>query len=121
MHKRLIDLWSFILVLSLILASVANAGGKPNLIGWWKFDGDTLDSSGLCNDGIADDVTSNNITLSGWVKTTDLYGLWLSSNGAPGGNVNKALWGIDNGQATIYDGANRAFEGYSITNVSDVV
>jgi len=151
MYKRLIRLWSFILVLSLVLASVANAGGKLNLIGWWKFDGNTLDSSGLGNDGtaigdlffiagkvgsnaldldgddyvtidaIADDVTSNDITLSGWVKTTDLYGLWLSSNGAPGGNVNKALWGIDNGQATIYDGANSAFEGYSITNVSDGV
>ncbi len=148
MCKKLIYLFCFVLVLSVALTSVADAA-LPNLIGWWKFDGDTLDSSGLGNDGtavgnptfvvgkvgsgaidldgddyvtmngVADDVTSNDITLSGWVKTTDTHGLWLSSNGAPGGNVNKALWSIDNGQAAMYDGANSSYEGYSSTVVSD--
>jgi len=151
MYKILIHLWSFILVTSLVLANVTNASKKPNLIGWWEFDGDTLDSSGLNNDGtvigdlsfvagkvgsnaleldgddyvaidgIADDITSNNITVSGWIKTIDLHGFWLSSNGIPGGDVNKAMWGIHNGQTTIYDGANNNFEGHSITNVSDGV
>jgi hypothetical protein len=149
MHKQLAYFCSSILVMSLVSMSVVIADGKPNLIGWWKFDGDTLDSSGRGNDGtaigdpifiagevgpyalyldgddyvtidcIADDVTSNDIALSGWIKTTDLHGFWLSSNGPPGGNVNKALWGIHNGQATVYDGANSAFECCSVTNVSD--
>jgi len=149
LFMKLINLCSFILVISPAFANVANAHEKPNLIGWWKFDGDLLDSSGRGNDGtaigdpifvagkvgtnalalngddyvtidcIADDVMNNDIALSGWIKTTDLYGFWLSSNGSPGGNVNKALWGILNGQATVYDGANCNYECRSITNVSD--
>ena len=50
---------------------------------------------------VADDITNNDITLSGWVKTTDSHGLWLSSNTATG---NVALWSIDQGLATMYDG-----------------
>ncbi len=121
----------------------------PNLIGWWTFDegyGSTaLDWSGYGNDGtlvnepqwvegymdgalefngsnyvtmndVADDITSNDITLSGWVKTTDSHGLWLSSNTATG---NVALWSIDQGQATMYDGADSSYEGYSNTSVND--
>jgi hypothetical protein len=151
MCKKLIHVCSFVLVLGLAFTSVAGAADKQHLIGWWKLDGDTLDSSGLGNDGtivgnptfvagkvgsdalyldgddyvtmdgVADDVTDDDITLSGWVKTTDTHGLWLSANGAAGGNVNKALWSIDNGQAALYDGANSAYEGYSSTNVSDGV
>ncbi|HUU17877.1 MAG TPA: hypothetical protein VMW72_12050 [Sedimentisphaerales bacterium] len=37
----------FVLMLGLFLASAANAA---DLVGWWKFDGDTLDSSGLDNE-----------------------------------------------------------------------
>jgi hypothetical protein len=137
MFKKPIKFACFVLVLSQVLTIAGNAAQKPNLIGWWKFEGDLLDSSGLGNDGraegdptfaagkigsnaleldgddyvvidgVADDVTSNDITFSGWVKTTDTHGLWLSSNGAAGGNVNKALWSIDNGQAALYDGPNR--------------
>jgi len=151
MSKKPIKLACFVLVLSQVLTIAGNAAQKPNLIGWWKFEGDLLDSSGLGNDGraegdptfaagkigsnaleldgddyvvidgVADDVTSNDITFSGWVKTTDTHGLWLSSNGAAGGNVNKALWSIDNGQAALYDGPNSTYEGYSSTNVSDSV
>ena len=35
------------LVLALVLASAA---GAADLVGFWKFDGDALDSSGLSND-----------------------------------------------------------------------
>jgi len=45
MSKKLICLVSFVLVLGLVLPSVSNAADL-NLMGWWKFDGDVLDSSG---------------------------------------------------------------------------
>jgi len=41
----LICLASFVLVLGLVLPSVANAAG-PDLLVWWKLDGDATDSSG---------------------------------------------------------------------------
>jgi len=68
-------------------------------------------------DPVADDITSNNVTLSGWVKTTDDHGLWLSCNTGSRGNV--ALWSIDGSQAAMYDGSDSAYEGYSDTVVSD--
>ena len=36
---------SFVLALGIALTSTANAA-DPNLVGWWKFDGDALDTSG---------------------------------------------------------------------------
>ena len=68
-------------------------------------------------DPVANDIKGNNITLSGWVKTTDTHGLWLSCNTGSRGNV--ALWSIDNSQATMYDGSESSYEGYSDTVVSD--
>ena len=88
---------SLVLAVAMTLASVADAG---SLVGWWKFDGDTLDSSGLDNhgtaggnptfvtgtvgpqaldfdgddyvamDGVVDDIPSNDITMAAWIKTT---------------------------------------------------
>ena len=88
---------TFVLVLGMVLVSTANAG---SLIGWWKFDGDMLDSSGLDNhgtaggnptfvtgivgsqaldfdgddyvsmDSVVDDIPSNDITMAAWIKTT---------------------------------------------------
>jgi len=52
MCKKLILLASFVLLLGLVLTRTAD-GAPPRLIGWWKFDGDTLDYSGLGNDGTA--------------------------------------------------------------------
>jgi hypothetical protein len=52
MCRKLILLTSFVLVLGLALTSPAD-GSPPRLIGWWRFDGDTLDYSGLGNDGTA--------------------------------------------------------------------
>ena len=124
---------------------------EDKLIGWWNFNGDMLDSSGLDNhgtpvgdptfvggefgmytlhldgddyiviDNVSDDITNNDITLSGWIKTIDDNGFLLASNGAPGGNVNKALWGIDDGKAAIFDGANWTYEVYSDMYVNDDV
>ncbi|MHC4499220.1 MAG: LamG domain-containing protein, partial [Planctomycetota bacterium] len=130
---------ALVLVLGLILASETNAA---DLVGWWKFDGDALDSSGLSNDGtlagdpefvdgwlgravfldgddyvtmdgVADDVSSNDVTMSAWVKTTD-HGDWFSVNDAGGGNV--ALFATDNQRAAMYDGG---YEGHSTTIVTD--
>ncbi|MHC4436096.1 MAG: LamG domain-containing protein [Planctomycetota bacterium] len=88
---------AIVLALGLVLASIANAG---SLVGWWKFDGDALDSSGLENhgttggnptfvsgvvgsqaldfdgddyvamDGVVDDIPSDDITMAAWIKTT---------------------------------------------------
>jgi hypothetical protein len=52
MRRKLILLTSFVLVLGLALTRAAD-GAPPRLIGWWRFDGDTLDYSGLGNDGAA--------------------------------------------------------------------
>jgi len=78
-----------------------------------EFDG----SNYVTMDPVADDITSDDITLSGWVKTTDTHGLWLSCNTASRGNV--ALWSIDNSLAAMYDGTDSTYEGYSYTVVSD--
>jgi len=94
---RKLSFLAFVLVLGLVLVSAANA---DSLVGWWKFDGDTLDSSGLNNhgtaggnptfvtgtvgsqaldfdgddyvsmDGVVDDIPSDDITMAAWIKTT---------------------------------------------------
>jgi len=90
---------------------------SAGLIGHWKFDGDTLDSSGLGNDGTAngdptyavgqvgqaisldgiddyvtidgvtDDITNEDITLAGWVKTDDTGSNYWFSCNGPVGGV----------------------------------
>ncbi|MHC4145250.1 MAG: LamG domain-containing protein [Planctomycetota bacterium] len=111
MCRKLFCFVSLVLVLDLVLTSAANA----NLIGWWRFDDDFLDSSGLGNDGIpegnptfvegytgfgleldgddfvvidavADDFTDTDITLSAWVKTSDSGADWFSCNTSSRGN-----------------------------------
>jgi hypothetical protein len=52
MCRKLILLTALVLVLGLVLTRAAYSA-PPRLIGWWKFDGDTRDYSGLGNDGIA--------------------------------------------------------------------
>jgi hypothetical protein len=108
MYRKLI---LFVLVLSLVLTSVV----KADLIGWWRFDDDFLDSSGLANDGVpegdptfvegyfgngldldgddfviidavADDFAGTDITLSAWVKTTATGADWFSCNTETNGN-----------------------------------
>jgi hypothetical protein len=50
MCKRLICSVSLVLVLSLLGRSTAE-GVDPNLVGWWKFDGNANDSSGYSHNG----------------------------------------------------------------------
>jgi len=45
MCKKLVYLFSFVLVTSLLLTSVAE-GADPSLVAWYRFDGDAFDSSG---------------------------------------------------------------------------
>jgi len=121
-----------------------NAG----LIGHWKFDGDTLDSSGLANlgtangdptyeagkvgqamsfdgfddyvaiDSITASITNDDITLAGWVKTDGAGSMYWFSCNGPG-NENVALFGIVDGQVAMYDGAQSRAEGHSSTLVND--
>jgi len=127
-----------------VLPGRASASIRDGLIGYWPYDSDTRDYSQWGNhgtafgnptfvagkvgsgaldfdgndyvrmDGVANDITNNNITLSAWVRTTDSAGDWYSCNTATGGNV--ALFAIDGGKAAMYDGR---YEGHSTTVVSD--
>ena len=144
MCRKLIVSTSFVLVLSLVLTSIINAGEKTHLIGWWKFDGDTLDYSGLGNDGttvgnptfirgkvgshalvldgddyvtidgVADDITDNDITLSAWVKTTGGEPDWFSCNTATYGNVIRFC--IENGKAAFDTDTEHALSNTTITD-----
>jgi len=130
MCRRLIYLTFFVLLAGLVLADAANAA---SLVGWWKLDSDLLDYSGLDNhgtavgdptfvagkvgsgaidldgddfvtiDGVADDITRNDVTLSGWVKLSFVkaYHSVLPVNTATGGNV--MMIEIDNGEPYIYE------------------
>jgi hypothetical protein len=135
------NLVSLTLTLVFYLVAVTSAGAA-DLVGLWRFDGDPTDSSGLGNDAalagdpefvagwlgqaiyldgddyvtmdaVADDIQSNNVSMSAWVNTTD-HGDWFSVNTAAGGNV--ALFAIDNQRAAMYDGG---YEGHSATIVAD--
>jgi hypothetical protein len=87
----------------------------PGLVGTHALDLDGDDFVTI--DAAAGYITTNDITLSGWVKTTDTDGDWFSCNGAAVyGNVNVAFLAIDGGKAAIYDGG---YEGHSTTTVSD--
>jgi len=112
-----------------------NAG----LIGHWKFDGDTQDSSGRGNhgtsgvtppafvagkvgsnamdlrgadyvviDGVVDDITSTNITLSIWIKTTQSdEGELIAANTATGDHP--FMFGIQAGNPYVNDGGDTSF------------
>ena len=54
-------------------------------------------------DDVADDIASNNITLSGWVKTTDADADWFSCNDSGRGNTDCVRFGIQGGNAYVYD------------------
>ncbi len=51
MCKKLICMVSMVLVLALAAASPAGLDDDPNLVAWWRFDGDATDSSGNGHDG----------------------------------------------------------------------
>jgi hypothetical protein len=127
-----------------VFISIGSASIQDGLIGYWPYDSDLLDYSGLDNHGtavgnptfvagkvgsgaldfhgsdyvrmnaVSNDITNNDITLTAWVKTTDSAGDWFSCNTSTGGNV--ALWAITGGKAAMYDSR---YEGHSTTMVSD--
>jgi hypothetical protein len=129
MCKKLVLSTSFVL-LAVALASQVDAA-LPSCIGWWRFDADALDYSGLGNDGIvvgnptfvpgkvgsgaidlngisdyvviddvADDIKSDNITLSAWLKTTsDMNTEWFSCNTSGRDDVIKFV--IQSGKAAF--------------------
>lgn len=84
------------------------------------YDGSALDLDGddfMRIDDVADDVTSDVITLSAWVKTTVTDSDWYSCNEATGsGNV--LIFAIVDGEPAVLD-ANNAYEGLPTTPVND--
>jgi len=112
-----------------------NAAG---LIGHWRFDGNTQDASGLGNhgtagggttfgagivgsgainlsgsgyvviDGVANDITSTNITLAAWIKTTQTTeGNVFSCNDSATGHP--LILGVTNGNLWFEDNASTQF------------
>jgi len=87
---------SFVLVLSVALTSEAD-GARPGLIGWWRFDGDTLDYSGLGNHGTAvgnptfvvGKVGSGAIDLDG---KSDYVVIDAVANDIRGNNITLSAW-----------------------------
>jgi len=116
-----------------------SAPDDSRLIGHWKFDGDTQDSSGRGNhgtagitpaafvagkvgsnaldlrgadyvviDGIVDDITSADITLSIWIKTTQIEeGELFASNDSTGGHP--FMFGLQSGNPFVNDGGDTRF------------
>ncbi|MHC4191928.1 MAG: LamG-like jellyroll fold domain-containing protein [Planctomycetota bacterium] len=112
---------------------------NTRLIGHWKFDGDTQDSSGRGNhgtsgvtpaafvagkvgsnamdyrgadyvviDGVVDDITSTNITLSAWVKTTQTNeGNVFAANDSASGHP--LMFGVTGGSPFVNDGGDTTF------------
>jgi hypothetical protein len=127
------------LVMSLFLTRLV----KADLIGWWRFDDDFLDSSGLGNDGVpegnptfvegkvgsalelggsdyvvidsvADDKTNNDITLCLWLKTTSNDAEVIAINSASRGNVMRLA--IDSASLVIDESDP---QGHSTTPIDD--
>ena len=128
---------------------------REGLIGCWRLDGNSYDSSGLANhavvvgdpiftegvaqqamyldgwqqyliiDSVTNDVTDNDITLSGWIKTFG-WGAsgatsvdWFSCNGAPANSSdNVFIFTIYQGRITAFE-PGRGFQAESDTIVSD--
>ena len=131
MCRKLFFVIALFLVLGMVSTNVALAG-KANLIGWWKFDGDYKDSSGLGNDGVrgnnpnfitgkvgsnaldlsgddyvaidgvVDDLTSDDFTLNVWIKTTSTSEGNVFASNTSSSHVMQ--FGIDNGNIWVDDG-----------------
>jgi hypothetical protein len=115
--------------------SALGADPKDALIGYWKLDGDTLDSSGRDNhgtaagnpifvqskfeqamyfdgngdylviDSVADDFTNNDLTLSAWIKTED-KGTWQWwFSGNTASGGNVIILGLISGNIVVHQGA----------------
>ena len=79
--------WSVAIVAILVaVAAPASAqDGDPNLMGWWTFDGDTLDSSGNGRDGtLMGDATLVDFGLHGGALSLDGSGDYVNIDGYKG-------------------------------------
>jgi len=138
MCRKLFFLTVLALVLGMVSTNVVHAAGKANLIGWWKFDGDMKDSSGLGNDGVrggnptfiagrvgtnalnldgddyvaidgvVDDITSTNITINVWIKTTSgSEGNVFAANNS--GSDYALMFGIQGGNPYRWDAGDQQY------------
>jgi len=83
MSKKLIFLISLIVVWGVALPSPA--ADDPNLVGWWRFDGDTLDSSGNGHSGtLAGDAKLVPLGLIGGALELDGNGDYVTIDGYKG-------------------------------------
>ena len=83
MSKKLMFLMSFVLVLGVALPSPA--ADDPNLVGWWKFDGDTLDASGNGRSGtLAGDAKLVPLGMIGGALELDGNGDYVTIDGYKG-------------------------------------
>jgi len=99
---NLIGWWTFDEGMGTIAMDWSGHGNDGTLVNGPKWVEGYMDSALEFNgsnyviiDAVSDDMTSNDITLSGWVKTTRQDNNWFSCNTATGGNV--FLWAIKSG------------------------
>ena len=59
----------------LALSQDASAVGNAGLVGWWRFEGDTLDSSNLGNDGTSIVGDDGDVSYAGSAPIPDI---WIS-------------------------------------------
>ncbi|MBN2312421.1 MAG: hypothetical protein JXM79_00740 [Sedimentisphaerales bacterium] len=115
MCRKLTCLISFILVLGLAASSWADTA-DPNLVGWWKFDGDGLDASGngrdgtlagdahfvagILNQALALDGNGDYFTVDGWkglMSTSDVSVVAWVNTTATGEEGDITYWGRNSG------------------------
>jgi len=130
-----------VLILCSILAGTA-AAGDVSLIGWWPLDGDTEDYSGYENhgtaegdptfivgqygsaldfdgndymtmDGVTDDFTDDDVTMTAWIKTTTSgEGDWFSNNAVS----EQFLLCILSGDIVFYEGGFKPGAGVTVND-----
>ena len=90
MSRKLCFLISFVLVLGMTAVSPAGLDDDPNLAGYWKFDGDTLDSSGNGRHGtLMGDAHLVDIGLRGGALAVDGNGDYVNIDGYKGINADR--------------------------------
>jgi hypothetical protein len=89
MSRKLLCLISFVLVLGMTTVSPAGLDDDPNLAGWWKFDGNALDSSGNDRHGtLMGDAHIIDVGLHGGALSLDGSGDYVNIDGYKGVNMN---------------------------------
>ncbi|HUU17109.1 MAG TPA: LamG domain-containing protein [Sedimentisphaerales bacterium] len=147
MCKRLIYLFSFVLVTSLIITGLAE-GADPSLVAWYRFDGNALDSSGnelhgtemgnptyeagvfgqaISLDGDGDyvdcgappefDITDY-ITFTYWIKVVEFDKEWNTVLSRGDNSWRSSRAGLNNFMEAAVDGTTGGYT-YGVTPVDD--